>query len=85
MNFQNFLTTKAFSRNHISYSKNAIKLTLSKVEFQKFSGGRPPDSQVPEAGRGAPGKGWGEGKDGKGVEGERKEVALSPPPPINKF
>jgi len=41
MNIQYFLASKPFTRNHISCSENALKLTYSNVEFQKFPGGPP--------------------------------------------
>ena len=62
---------------HISCSKFTLKLTYSKVEFQKFSGGKPPYPRLKGRGRGRgrgrKGRGEGrerEGKGGKGREGE---------------
>ena len=36
INLQKLFATKPFTRNHISCSRNALKLTYSKVENQKF-------------------------------------------------
>src|SRR5664279_99166 len=46
MNFQYFLTTKLLTRNHISSSENALKLTYSNVEFQYFPGRTPVPSAL---------------------------------------
>jgi len=57
-NFQKFLTRKPFIRNLISISKNALKLTYSKVECQKISRGRNPRTPAPrEAASNAAGEG----------------------------
>ena len=41
MNIQYFLATKPLTRNHISCSESALKLTYSNVEFQNFPGENP--------------------------------------------
>jgi hypothetical protein len=45
---------KPFTKNHISSSKNALKLAYSKVQLQKFSGGNTPNPHFKREGRGDP-------------------------------
>jgi hypothetical protein len=50
---------KGFTKNHISSSINALKLTYDNVEFQKIFG-RHPQTPIPGEGRGEEGMGgWG--------------------------
>jgi len=61
MNIQYFFVLKLLTRNHISCSKNVLKLTYSNVEFQNF----PDEDPGHPASRGRDGRGW-EGRGGEG-------------------
>ena len=52
--FKHFLTTKPFIGHHTFCSNNTLKITYSKVEFQKCSRGKPPDSHLKGRGRWTP-------------------------------
>jgi hypothetical protein len=54
----------------LSFSQNALKLTCSNVEFQKFPGVIPPDPRF--KGRGGEGR-EGEGREWEGKGGEGRE------------
>ena len=76
---------------HISCSKYTLKLTHSKVEFQTFSGGKPPDPRF-KGGEGegggkeeGEGRGRGEGGGGEGKGGEGRKEGMEDRTPHNKF
>jgi len=80
MNIQYFLAPKPLTRNHISCSENALKLTYSNVEVQNFPGG----SRTPRF-RGRDGRGkeerGGVGKGGREVRRNRlPHVQIVDPP-----
>ena len=62
---------KPFTGHYISCSKNMLKLTYSKVELQKCSGGEPPDPRL-------------KGRRGEGREEQPLKHTASSPQNLNR-